>query len=121
MFKKQVLPTLGKRPLNTLRRGDIEAWSARLTVSPQTKRQAAQYLSTMLEAAVADGLIAANPARGAKRPRVDTTPVVPFTADQVLALRSAAPAWFAVALDLGLGAGLRQSEATGLTVDRIDW
>jgi integrase len=47
--------------------------------------------------------------------------VVPFTAAEVDALRAAAPAWFAVALDMGLGAGLRQSEATGLTVDRVDF
>jgi integrase len=74
----------------------------------------------MLHAAVADGLIAANPARGAKRPRVDRQPVVPFTDGEIEALRAAAPDWFAVALTVGLGAGLRQSEATGLTLDRID-
>jgi integrase len=44
--------------------------------------------------------------------------VVPFTDDEVQALQAAAPA---VALTLGLGAGLRQSEATELTLDRIDF
>jgi hypothetical protein len=78
-------------------------------------------LGTMLEAAVADGLIAANPAHGAKRPRIDRQPVVPFTDAECEALRAAAPDWFAVALTLGLGAGLRQSEATGLTLDRVDF
>jgi integrase len=121
MFTKQVLPTLGKRQLNSLRRGDLESWAGRLTISARFARQAAQYLSTMLEAAVGDGYLAVNPARGAKRPHVDESPVVPFTADEIVALRAAAPGWFVVALDLGLGAGLRQSEATGLTVDRVDW
>ena len=46
-------------------------------------------------------------------------PWMPIT-EQVDALRLSAPPWFAVAIDLGFGAGLRQSEATGLTVDRID-
>jgi len=46
--------------------------------------------------------------------------VVPFTDDECEALRAAAPDWFAAALTLGLGAGLRLSEATGLTLDRID-
>ena len=103
------------------RRGEIEAWTARLPLAAQTKRFAARYLSTMFEAAVADGLIARNPAHGAKRPRVDAEPVVPFTADEVGRLREAAPAWFDVAFTLGIGAGLRQSEATGLTVDRVDF
>ncbi len=119
-FNRHVLPALGARPLNTLRRGDIEAWTARLPVSPVTAKQIAGHLTGMLAAAVADGLIAQNPAQGAKRPSIERGLVVPFTAEEVDALRSASPAWFAVALDLGLGAGLRQAEATGLTADRVD-
>lgn len=121
VFTCHVLPALGDRGLNTLRRGDIEAWAAGLPVARRTAAQAAQWLSSMLDAAVGDGLLALNPARGAKRPRVDVTPIVPFTDAEVDALRAAAPDRFAVALTLGLGAGLRQSEATGLTVDRVDF
>lgn len=120
-FANHVQPALGMRPLNSLRRGDIESWSAKLPVAARTARQVVSYVSSMLDAAVADGLIVANPARGAVRPRVEARPIVPFTAAEVDALRSAVPAWFAVALDLGLGAGLRQGEATGLSVDRIDF
>ena len=68
-------------------------------------QQGVVFLGTMLEAAVADGLIAASPAHGAKRPRVDRQPVAPFTDGECEALRAAAPNWFAVALTLGLGAG----------------
>jgi integrase len=75
----------------------------------------------MLEAAVADGLLVTNPARGAKRPRVDVEPVVPFTDAEIDVLNAASPDWFGGALTLGFGAGLRQSEATGLTVDRVDF
>jgi hypothetical protein len=114
-FRNHVEPGLGGRPLNTLRRGDIEAWGSGLAVADRTARQIIQYVSTMLDAAVADGLIASNPARGASRPRVESQPILPFTSTDVDALRGAAPDWFRVALDLGLGAGLRQSEATGLT------
>ena len=71
--------------------------------------------------AVADGLLAVNPVEGAKRPRVTARPVVPLTAREVEALRAAAPGWFRVALTLGAGCGLRQGEATGLTLDRIDF
>ena len=48
-------------------------------------------------------------------------PVVPLTSGDVDALRAASVPWFAVALTLGSGCGLRQGEATGLTVDRIDF
>lgn len=126
-----VLPLLGGYPLNGLKRADVEAWGARLErvradgthvpLAARTANQAVQWLSTMLDSAVADGLIALNPARGAKRPRIEVEPVVPFTEAETDALRAAAPAWFRVALDLGLGAGLRQSEATGLVIDRIDF
>jgi integrase len=116
-----VLPALGGRRLNSLRRGDIETWAARLPLAKSTAGQATQWLSSMLESAVADGLLATNPARGAKRPRAEREPIVPFTDDEVDALRSAAPPRFGVALTLGLGAGLRQSEATGLSLDRVDF
>jgi integrase len=75
----------------------------------------------MLESAVTDGLIAVNYAHLARRPRVDAEPVVPFTSAEVDQLRNAAPAWFRVALTLGASCGLRQSEATGLTADRINF
>ena len=120
LFDRHVLPALGARPLNTIRRGDIETWAAKLPLARQSARHAVSYLSTLLEAAVADGFIARNPAQGAKT-RVDDQPVVPFTTTEIEALRTASPDSFAVALTLGLGAGLRQSEATGLTVDRIDF
>lgn len=119
LFENHVLPKLGGRPLNTLRRGDIESWASKLPLA--RPGQAVQYLSTMLEAAVADRHLAMNPARGAKRPRVDRDPVTPLTDAEIDALRKAAPPWFGVALTLGVGVGLRQSEATGLTVDRVDF
>lgn len=121
LFRNHVLPTFGERPLGSIRRGDVEDWAIALTLKPLTAGLAVQYLGTMLEAAVVDGLIASNPARGAKRPRVETTPVVPFTAAELLALEAKAPAWFRVAFVLGAQCGLRQSEATGLTLDRVDF
>jgi integrase len=121
LFDNHVLTAFGGRRLNSLCRGELESWAVRLPLARRTAAQAAQWLSTMLESAVADGMLAANPARGAKRPPPEQEPVVPYTDDEVAALRAAAPAAFEVALTLGLGAGLRQSEATGLTVDRIDF
>lgn len=121
MFDNHVLAVFGTRPLASIRRGDVEAWAAGLALSGRTARLALQYLTTMLEAAVVDGLLAANPARHAKRPRVDVEPVKPFTTDELERLREASPAWFRVALTLGAACGLRQGEATGLTLDRVSF
>lgn len=121
IFKRHILPAFGKRPLVSLKRGEIEAWGAKLELGDHASRQTMQYLSTMLDAAVLDGYLASNPARGAKRPKVDVKPIEPFTDELVDRLVVAAPDWFGVAMTLGLGAGLRQSEATGLTVDRVDF
>lgn len=121
LFAGHVIPALGKRPLGTIRRGDVEAWAAGLSLSGRTAGLAVQYLGTMLQSAVADGLLATNPTHLAKRPRVEATPVVPYTTDELDRLRAVCPPWFAVALTLGALCGLRQGEATGLTVDRIDF
>jgi integrase len=121
VFRSHVLPAFGDRPLPTIRRSDIETWAARLPVAPRTAGLGVQYLGTMLEAALADGILAVNPARRAKRPRLEAEPVVPLTAQQLDALYEAAPPWFRVAVTLGAAAGLRQGEAAGLGIDRIDF
>lgn len=121
IFTGHVLPTFGGRPLGSVRRGDIEAWVVKLPLAASTSRLALQHLSSMFASAVADGLLAANPVDSVKRPRMDSRPVVPFTTDELGRLRAAAPPWFGVALTLGAGCGLRQGEATGLSVDRIDF
>jgi integrase len=120
VFGNHVLPRLGARPLGTVRRGDVEAWAASLPLAGQTARLAVQYLGTMFEGAVADGLVATNPVRNAKRPRADVGPVVPYTPEQLDLLWAGSPGWFRAGLTLGVMCGLRQSEATGLTVDRLD-
>jgi integrase len=120
-FGTHVIPVLGKRSLGSIRRGDVESWAAGLDLAASSARLAVQHLGTMFESAVADGLLAVNPVRRAKRPRVELEPVVPFTNVQLDALSAAAPGWFRVALTLGAACGLRQAEATGLTVDRVDF
>jgi hypothetical protein len=91
-FVLHLIPEFGDRPLGSVRRGDLEAWAAGSTLSASSARVALQYFGTMLEAAVFDGLLAKNPARGAKRPRVEREPVLPFTLDELDALFSAVPA-----------------------------
>ncbi len=74
--------------------GEWCRWSPRIALAGNlAARQIAQYAATVLNAAVADGLIVANPAGGAVRPRVDALPLVPLTDGGVDALQGAAPGW----------------------------
>jgi integrase len=112
---------LGRRPLGSIRKGDVQAFVSGLELAPSTVATTFQHLNTLLEAAVDDGLIARNPARGVKLPGRAVGEVVPPTTEQVAALHEAAPTWFRPAVILGAGVGLRQAEASGLTVDRVLW
>ena len=76
-FRNHVDPAR-RAAAESLRRGDIKR-GAGLPCADRTARQIIQYVSTMLDAAAADGLIASNPACGAPRPRVKTQPIVPYT------------------------------------------
>ncbi|MDP1820431.1 MAG: site-specific integrase [Acidimicrobiales bacterium] len=116
-----ILAAFKDRPLGTIRKGDIQAFVSGLQLAPSTVGLVFQHLNAMLEAATDDGLIVRNPAKGVRLPRSTRNEVVPPTTAQVGALYEAAPKWFRPAVILGAGLGLRQAEASGLTVDRIDW
>jgi integrase len=72
--------------------------------------------------ALDDGLLGGrNPCDGVRLPRVDSPPIFPMSIDQVDALLAATSEPFKAAIVIGAGLGLRQSEAAGLTVDRVDF
>jgi integrase len=112
---------LGDRPLGSIRKGDVQALVTGFDLAPATVATVFAKLSTLLESAVADGLLARNPARGVKLPARDVGEVVPPTAEQVAAVYEAAVSWFKPAVVLGAGIGLRAGEAAGLTLDRVLW
>ncbi len=113
--------TFGKRAIGSIRRSELQAFLDGLTLAPSTRAVVRQHLTAVFELAVTDRLIVANPAKRLKLPRRDVAPVSPITADELQALLYAAPKRFRVALVLGAGLGLRLGEASGLTVDRIDF
>jgi integrase len=119
--RRHIVPTLGSRPLSAIRRPDIEAWAASLDLAPSTVATVRKHLGQILTAAVEDGLIPRNPAIRARMPRAFGAKPKPVAPDVVEALALAVPSWFRVAIPLGLGAGLRQGETCGLTVDQIDF
>lgn len=54
-------------------------------------------------------------------PKREASKAQPVPLEVVEAIHAALPDWMAVAVPLGVGAGLRQGEASGLTVDRLDF
>ncbi len=112
---------LGSRPLGSIRKGDVQALVTGLDLAPGTVATVFAQLSTMLEAAVDDGLLARNPAKGVKLPARGDGEVVPPTREQVAAVYEEAVLWLRPAVVLGGGLGLRAGEAAGLTLDRVLW
>lgn len=92
-------------------------------LSPRTVRLLFSLLSSILNAAVDDERIAKNPCRSSsiKLPKLDDRKIVPWTDEQVVALRRALPERYAVMLTMTTGLGLRQGEVFGLTVEDVDF
>ena len=80
-----------------------------------------RLVAAVFLAAVDDRLIAETPCRNISLPRQERKRVVPLTAEQVRALESGLPGRLRALVTLGAGTGLRQGEAFGLTVDRVDF
>ena len=90
-------------------------------MAPSTVRVVRQHLVPLFGAAVDDQLIATNPGKGVKLPQRTKGEIVPPTSDEITTLFDAAASWFRIAIVIGAGLGLRQSEVSGLMADRIDW
>lgn len=118
-----VLPAFGGRPVGALHRSDCKAFVASLAnnLAPATVGTVYAVLRMVMQAAVDDGLIAANPCAKVPLPRVERRVVEPLPVAAVMGLARAMPARYAVTVWLAAGAGLRQGEALGLTAARVDF
>jgi len=122
-LRTHIVPAIGKRPLSSLRRRDMESLVAALSASlaPSTTGTVFSVLRAMLGAAADDRLIAVNPCQRVRLPRVEKRVVVPLPRDHVLALVRAMPGRYRLAVVLAAMAGLREGEALGLTVPCVDF
>jgi len=118
-----ILPFLGSVPLANLRPSDLQAWvgGRSQVLAPRTVHLVVQTLRSILNAAVADRVIAHSPAIGLRLPALDAGEVVPLHPEEVLRLIDAMPDQYRAAAWLAVGSGLRQGELFGLTVDRVDF
>jgi integrase len=92
-------------------------------IAPAYAARVLGTLSSILDAAVDDGLIGRNPCRLAsvRAPRTTTHNLVPWSADQVAAVRRALPERYRAMVDCGAGLGMRQGEIFGLPLDAVDF
>ena len=124
-IRLHVLPALGDLQLKALKPSAVQSWLRGLQneLAANTVKAIYAHLSTLLNAAVDDGLIIRNPcsARSVRPPAAELRRVTPWPAEHVLAVREALPADRRAMVDAGAGLGLRQGEILGLAAEDIDW
>ena len=122
-LKNHVLPAFGDRPIGTVRRPDMKAFVATLAtkLAPATVHTVYGVLRSIMQSAVDDEVIPANPCSRVPLPRVDPRVIDPLPSESVLALMRAITPRYRVAVLLAAGAGLREGEVLGLLVPRIDF
>ena len=120
---RHILPTLGDRPIGTIRPSTVSAamatWSQSL--APGTVGQVLRQVRQILDAALADGLVASNPAKAVRAPTAPRRRDVRLSdADVAKLVAITPPPYHALVLTL-IGLGLRISEACGLRVSDVDF
>jgi integrase len=124
-LRVHIVPTFGKLELKAIRPSTVQAWlrDRQAHCAATHVRVLLANLSTILSAAVDDGLLARNPceSRSVRAPKVEQSRVVPWTADQVAAVVDAHPERYQAVPVVAAGCGLRQGEVFGLRVEDIDF
>ena len=122
-LRRHTYPTLGDKPLSAIKPSDVQAWVKRLSerLAPRSVILAHGVAAGVFKAAMRDRLIASNPCDGTGLPKVPRQQIEPLPTETVWALVEAVPPRYRALVILAAGTGMRQGEALGLTVDRIDF
>lgn len=123
-LRKHILPAFGHRPLGAVRPSEVQAFvkGRSAVLAPATVTVMYRWLSTIFRAAVDDGLIRATPCRKVTLPkRAASSQLVPLGVEHVHGLAAAVDGRARALVLVAAAAGLRQGEAFGLTVDRVDF
>jgi len=122
-LRRYVYPALGAKPLGAIRPGDVQAWvhDRSQVLAPRTVMVLYRWVSAIFRAAAADRLVGRSPCVGVRLPKVERAHVEPLSAEQVEVLIAAMPERYRALVVVGASTGLRQGEALGLTVDRVDF
>ncbi|MBF8189108.1 tyrosine-type recombinase/integrase, partial [Nonomuraea sp. K274] len=120
-IRAHIIPLLGDRRMGTLSRSDMKAFVASLRLAPSTTHTVFSVLRAMMQAAVDDGVIPANPCTRVPLPTIEKELVEPLPPSAVVALAAFITPRYRLAVWLGAGLGLREGEALGLTLPRVDF
>ncbi|KAB1977955.1 site-specific integrase [Streptomyces triticiradicis] len=120
-----IVPHLGHLPLRSITAADLRAYVAKLdgtVVSVDYRRGILSELSSVLEAAVDDKRLVANPmrAKSVRWPRAAQERREAWPLETALRIRDVISPRNRIAVVLGLGLGLRQGEVFGLSPEDID-
>jgi integrase len=111
--------------LRSIRPSIVQAWlrGRRESCAASYVKVMLANLSTILDAAVEDGLIARNPCRSSavKAPAVERDKIVPWTRERVEAVINAHPKRYQALPVVPVACGLRQGEVFGLRVEDVDF
>ena len=123
MLRRHVYPGIGDKRLGSVLPSDVQSLVKQLSLdlAPATVGVVHRILAGIFKAAVRDRRIVASPCEGTKLPKVHRQRIEPMTLEAVEALTEAMPERYRALVTLAAGTGLRQGEALGLTVDRIDF
>jgi integrase len=123
MLRRHVYPHVGHRPLADIRPSEVQAWVKRLSdsLAPSTVGVVHRIVAGIFKAAVRDRRVATSPCEGTKLPKRQPKRVEPLSTEAVAALLAAVPDRYRTLFVLTAGTGMRQGEAFGLTVDRINF
>lgn len=129
VLRRHAYPAFGNKQLSSIRPSEVQAWVKQLGVhldeqrklAPATVQVTHGIVAAIFKAAVRDRRVASSPCEGTKLPKIEPRELVPLTTEAVRSLAAAIPARYSSLVVLGAGTGLRQGEAFGLTVDRVDF
>lgn len=123
LLRNHLYPALGNMPLDAVRPSDLDRLVKGLTdkLAPSTVVGIYRLAASVFKAAVRDRVLGTSPCVDVRLPAEPRREVVPMTPEQVAALAETIPDRYRALVIVGAGCGLRLGEATGLTVDRVDF
>ena len=122
--RNHIIPAFGHMAFVGIRPTMVQQWVKDLQsvkgLAPRTIETIYVVFASIMRGAVRDGYIRKTPCTDIRLPEVSKTTVRLLAPAQVLALTAAMPSRYALLVLLGAGAGLRQGEAFGLALGRLD-
>lgn len=122
-LERHVYPALGDRAMNQVRPGDVQALVKTMSkkLAPGTVAMVYRYVASIFRAAVRDRVVSMSPCVDIRLPKQERRQIEPLATEQVRGLVEGMPERWRALVVVGAGTGLRQGEAFGLTVDRVDF